>query len=72
MRFVQGLTSSRQVQIERVSGPFVPNLGVKESASGSISDHQEELPANDVMVNDAQGKTLGNLATGTYYIIVAC
>ena len=67
---MQDLTNSEGVQIEKVSVPLVPNLGTKESASGSISDHQEKLPANDVMVNDAQGETLGHLATGTYSIIM--
>ena len=67
---MQDLTSSERVQIEKVSVPLVPNLGTKESASGSISDHLEKLPANDVMVNDAQGKTLGHLATVYNYELV--
>jgi len=55
IKFVRGLNRSGHVQIEKVSVPLVPNFGVNqrgESASGSISEHQEDLQINDALMND--------------------
>jgi len=52
MKFVRGLNRSG---LEKVSVPLVPNFGVNQrgdSASGSISEHQEDLQINDALMND--------------------